>query len=257
MTGRLAGKTIVVTGASHGIGAAIAHCIAAAGAYVVLADIDPVGPEAVAALRRMRDGAVSYTLDVRDTGAWEAMVATTLASRGRIDGLVNNAGVNVKHEPLEMPEGEWERCLDINLRGAWNGARAVLPAMLAAGGGAIVNIASVHGHAIIPGSFPYPVAKHGLIGLTRALGVEYAPKGVRVNAISPGYIDTRLCRDWWAEQADPAAARAATEALIPARRIGRADEVGMTAVFLLSDEAPYICATTIAIDGGRLALFHE
>ena len=128
--------------------------------------------------------------------------------------------------------------------------------MVAKGAGSIVNIASVHGLQIIPASFPYPVAKHGLIGLTKSLGVEYAPSGVRVNAIAPGYVDTRLCQDWWNSQPDPADARAESEALIPARRIGRPEEIGMTAVFLLSDDAPYIVATTIEIDGGRLALYH-
>ena len=250
MSGRLGGKTLIVTGAAQGIGAAVATCALAEGAQVIAADVAPIASST--------DGRiVGRTLDVRSAPAWAALVEETIKAFGPINGLVNNAGVNVKYSPLDMPDDEWTRCLDINLRGAWLGCRAVLPGMLAQGGGSIVNIASVHGHQIIPGSFPYPVSKHGLIGLTRALGVEYAPRNVRVNAISPGYIDTAPCQDWWAAQADPAAARASSEALIPARRIGRADEVGMAAVFLLSDEAPYINATTLVVDGGRLAMFHE
>ena len=249
MTGRLSGKTVIVTGAAHGIGAAVARSVAENGARVLLTDIDPAGANTAAEIGKLAE---FHMLDVRDVDGWAALVA----GESSIDGLVNNAGVNVKYPPLEMPDAEWDRCLDINLRGVWNGCRAVLPTMVAKGAGSIVNIASVHGLQIIPASFPYPVAKHGLIGLTKSLGVEYAPSGVRVNAIAPGYVDTRLCQDWWNSQPDPADARAESEALIPARRIGRPEEIGMTAVFLLSDDAPYIVATTIEIDGGRLALYH-
>lgn len=250
MSGRLEGKVVLVTGAANGIGAAIAACVTAEGAHTVMIDAEDTadavaGPSGIA------------KLDIRDPDGWTSLVAEVVDHHGRIDGLVNNAGVNVKYQPLRTPDAEWDRCMEVNLRGAWNGARAVLPQMLAQGGGAIVNIASVHAHQIIPASFPYNVAKHGLIGLTRALAIEHARNGIRVNAISPGYIDTRMCRDWWASTPDPVAARGASEALVPARRIGRADEVGMTAVFLLSDEAPYINAAVIPVDGGGLAQFHE
>jgi NAD(P)-dependent dehydrogenase (short-subunit alcohol dehydrogenase family) len=196
-------------------------------------------------------------LDVRDEAAFGTLVAGILQRHGRIDGLVNNAGINVKYEPLSMPTGEWDRCIDVNLRGAWNGCRAVLPAMIAQRSGSIVNLASVHGHQIIPGSSPYPVSKAGLLGLTRALGVEYAPQGVRVNSISPGYVETPLVEAWLAAVPDPVATRARAEAMIPVGRFARAEEVAMLAVFLLSDEAPSITATDIAVDGGRMALFHR
>jgi NAD(P)-dependent dehydrogenase (short-subunit alcohol dehydrogenase family) len=117
-------------------------------------------------------------------------------------------------------------------------------------------MASVHGHQIIPASFPYPVSKAGLLGMTRALGVEYAARGVRVNSISPGYVETPLIEDWLASVPDPQATRAQAEALVPTGRFAQAREVAMTAVFLLSDEAPSIAATDIAIDGGRMSLFH-
>jgi NAD(P)-dependent dehydrogenase (short-subunit alcohol dehydrogenase family) len=120
-----------------------------------------------------------------------------------------------------------------------------------------VNIASTHAFKIIPGCFPYPVAKHGVIGLTRALGIEYAPNNVRVNAIAPGYIETQLTLDWWNSQPDARAARQATLDLQPMKRIGQPQEVAMTAVFLASDEAPFINASCITVDGGRSALYHD
>ncbi|OXH91903.1 short-chain dehydrogenase, partial [Burkholderia multivorans] len=171
--------------------------------------------------------------------------------------LVNNAGINVFADPLTMTDDDWRRCFAVDLDGVWHGCRAALPGMVERGRGSIVNIASTHAFRIIPGCFPYPVAKHGVLGLTRALGIEYAARNVRVNAIAPGYIETQLTRDWWDAQPDPAAARAETLALQPMKRIGRPEEVAMTAVFLASDEAPFINAACITVDGGRAALYHD
>lgn len=254
---RLLGKTIIVTGGAQGIGAAIVEAVSSQGARIIVADID--GARATALCHRLTATgklAEAATLDVRDEDAFRLLANGVQERHGRIDGLVNNAGINVKHEPLAMPREEWDRCLDVNLRGAWNGCRAVLPTMIAQSAGSIINMASVHGHQIIPASFPYPVSKAGLLGMARALGVEYASQGIRVNSISPGYVETPLVDAWLASVPDPVATRAEAEALIPARRFGRADEVAMTAVFLLSDEAPYINATDIAVDGARMALFH-
>ena len=123
--------------------------------------------------------------------------------------------------------------------------------------GAIVNIASCHAFQIIPHTFPYPVAKHALLGLTRALGIEYAADGVRVNAIAPGYIETPIATAYWNTFPDPEAERRRAYDLHPPKRIGRPEEVAMTALFLASDEAPFINAETIIIDGGRSVLYHE
>uniref|UniRef100_UPI0006672138 SDR family oxidoreductase n=5 Tax=Burkholderia TaxID=32008 RepID=UPI0006672138 len=174
-----------------------------------------------------------------------------------LDVLVNNAGINVFADPLTMTDDDWRRCFAVDLDGVWHGCRAALEGMVERGRGSIVNIASTHAFRIIPGCFPYPVAKHGVLGLTRALGIEYAARNVRVNAIAPGYIETQLTRDWWDAQPDPAAARAETLALQPMKRIGRPEEVAMTAVFLASDEAPFINAACITVDGGRAALYHD
>jgi len=133
----------------------------------------------------------------------------------------------------------------------------VLPSMLAQGGGNIVNIASVHGHKIIPGCFPYPVAKHALIGLTRALGIEYAARGIRVNSISPGLIMTEAIEEKVSRLPDPQGWKAYQADLLPCKRIGKPEEVAYTALFLASDEAQFINATDILIDGGRSQLYHQ
>lgn len=257
---RLAGKVALVTGAGRGIGAAIARAFAAEGAAVVLAELD--GAAAVATAREIAnayEGAQTLAVqtDVTQPASVRAAVDEAQRAFGPVDVLVNNAGINVFADPLTMTDDDWRRCFAVDLDGVWNGCRAVLPGMVERRAGSIINIASTHAFQIIPGCFPYPVAKHGVIGLTRALGIEYAPKNVRVNAIAPGYIETQLTHDWWNAQPDPQAARKATLELPPMKRIGRPEEVAMTAVFLASDEAPFINASCITIDGGRTALHHE
>ena len=249
MSARLHDEVAIVTGAASGIGAAIARLFAEQGARVVGLDrnagasSDENVHHLIANVTRSDDVAVA--------------VQEVLQLHGRIDVLVNNAGADVFSEPLSLDDEDWDRCMALNLKGAWNVARAVLPSMLAHGAGSIVNIASVHAHKIIPGAFPYPVAKHGLIGLTRSLGIEYAARGIRVNSISPGLILVPRIEAWFAAQPDPDAARRAQAELLPPRRIGTPEEVAYTALFLASDEARFINATDILVDGGRSQLYHE
>ncbi|WP_415926749.1 SDR family oxidoreductase [Devosia rhizosphaerae] len=252
---RLDGKVAIVTGAGRGIGAAIAEAFVREGATVVIAEVDAATGSATAA--RLGSSTLFVCTDVTDNGSVEACTAEALKRFGRIDILVNNAGINVFHDPLETTDAEWQRCMAVDLEGVWRMCRAVLPTMLRQQTGSVVNIASSHSSTIIPGTFPYPVAKHGLLGLTRALGIQYAASNIRVNAIAPGYIETDLAVDYWKTFQDPAAERQRTYDLHPPKRIGKPEEVAMTAVFLASDEAPFINATSIAIDGGRSVLYHE
>lgn len=253
MARRLEDKVAIVTGGGRGIGEAIARAMAAEGARLVIAELDPATGERTAA----ELGALFIPCDVRERAQLERVAAEALTAYGRIDILVANAGINVFHEPLAMPEEEWRRCFAVDLDGVWHSCRAVLPTMLAQGAGSIVAIASCHSFAIIPHTFPYPVAKHGLLGLVRALGIEYAATGVRVNAIAPGYIETQIAIDYWNTFPDPQAERRKACDLHPPRRVGRPEEVAMTAVFLASDEAPFINAACITIDGGRSVLYHD
>ena len=247
-----------MTGAGQGIGAAIARCFASEGAKVVVAEINPETGAAVAReLSAAGAEALFVQTDVSDPAAAEAMSEAVSSAFGAPDILVNNAGINVFRDPLKASAEDWRRCMAVTLEGAWNCSRAILPGMAEAGRGSIINIASVHAFQIIPGCFPYPVAKHAIVGLTRALGIEYADRGIRVNAIAPGYIETPIATAHWNTFPDPEAEKRRAYALHPPKRIGRPEEVGWTAVFLASDEAPFINAATIVIDGGRSVLYHD
>ncbi len=256
---RLTGKTAIVTGGGQGIGAAIAARFAAEGARVMIAEINgPVG-RATAASIASQTGAqvVATTCDVADPGSVRAMVETTRSLFGPANVLVNNAGVAIFREPLEMTSDDWRRCMSVDLDGAWHCCQAVLPDMLQHRDGAIVNIISNHAFTVIKQTFPYPVAKHALLGLTRSLGLEYADRGIAVNAISPGYTDTQIAQNEFNRHPDPAAARAAIEAKQPPGRLCRPDEVAAVAVLLASDEARFMIGENIVIDGGVSIRMYE
>ena len=258
MANRLNGKTAIVTGAGRGIGASVAARFAEEGAAVAIFEIDEETGQIQAEKISEKGGQCTFVrCDVTDPVSVETAVNATTSLFGQPQILVNNAGANVFHKPHEMPAEEWERCLRLDLDAAWICARSVLPGMRSQHQGSIINIASTHSFQIIPHTFPYPVAKHGLIGLTRALGIEYARDGIRVNAIAPGYIETQLALDYWAGFSDPEIERKKAYDLHPPGRIGQPVEVANTAVFLASDEAPFINAETITIDGGRSKLYHE
>lgn len=258
MSLRLKNKVAIVTGAGQGIGKAISIAFAREGAIVVGADCNEKTVMATAEGIRQSGGvAVPVTSDVTQQASIDSCAKQTLQMFGRIDILAANAGVNVFHDPLETSEEEWKRCFAVNVEGMWNSARAVLPQMVEQRSGSIVMMASVHSFQVIPGSFPYGVAKHAVAGLIRALAVQYGPKGVRVNGIAPSYVETEAVRDYWQKFPHPALEREAAAKLHPYQHIGQPDEVAMTAVFLASDEAPFINAAIIPMDGGRSALYHD
>lgn len=252
---RLQGKVALVTGSSQGIGKAIARLFVVEGAKVILNGLtaDAASDALIAELGE--DNALYIAADIADEAAVQAMAARGAERFGPINVLINNAGIDVFAEPLEMTSAQWQRCFAVDVDGALHCCRAVLPGMLAGGGGSIVNVASVHGHRIIPNAFPYPVAKHALIGMTKALGIQYAAHNVRVNSISPGLILSERVVQWL--DGAPPEVRQRQIDLLPPKRIGEPIEVAYTALFLASDEARFINATDILIDGGRSQLYHE
>jgi NAD(P)-dependent dehydrogenase (short-subunit alcohol dehydrogenase family) len=250
MTGRLAGRIAIVTGGGQGIGAAISERFAQEGARVVIAQrTEHIAEERAQVIRDAGGEAIAVPTDVARREDLEHLVARTVEVFGPPTTLVNNAGIAVFGDPLTLTPEQWQRCFSVDLDAAWWASQAVLPHLLATRG-CIINIASTHSFHIIPGCFPYPVAKHGLIGLTRALAAEYGARGVRVNAICPGYIETSNVREYFDTFPDPAAERARAGGLHVVGRIGRPDEVAGPAVFLASDEASFITGESLMVDGG-------
>ncbi len=257
--GRLSGKTAIVTGAARGIGAAIAARFAQEGASVIVADLlADMATETAARIARDTSGTVlALPVDVADEASVTAMHHRAREVLGPIDVLVNNAGVNVFREPLAATREDWARCMAVDLEGAWFCTRAVLPDMIARRDGAVINIISNHAMTVMRGTFPYPVAKHALLGLTRSLALEYAGQGISINAISPGYTDTQLAEDEFNRHSDPAAARRSVESRQPPGRLCRPEEVAAIAVLLASDEARFMVGENVVIDGGVSIRMYE
>jgi NAD(P)-dependent dehydrogenase (short-subunit alcohol dehydrogenase family) len=253
---RLRDRIALVTGGGRGIGRAIALAFAREGAHVALAARTTAEIERVAAeVRALGRKAVALGCDVSDGARVEATVRQAAEALGAVAILVNNAGIAVSAKFAETDDATWERHLSVNLTGAFYMSRAVLPAMLAARWGRIVNVASTAGRAGFPYIAAYVASKHGLVGLTRALGIELATSGVTVNAICPGYVATDLT--WESARRIQAKTgrsfEAAVEALAafsPQRRLVEPDEVAAVAVLLASEEGRGITAQAWSIDGG-------
>ena len=246
--GRLDHKVALVTGGGRGIGRAIAEKFAAEGARVGIADLDAGAGRATA--EALGDRALFVPADVTRSDDVDAAVERVEHAYGRINVLVNNAGINAYFDAVTMTEAEWDAVFAVDLKGAWLCARRVLPSMLEARGGAIVNIASIHATLTIAGMFPYAAAKSGLIGLTRSLALDYAPHGIRVNAVSPGWTRTHLVEEWFRLQPDPAEAEAGVMRAHPMRRIATPAEVANLVAFVASDEASAITGASLAVDCG-------
>ena len=243
---RLAGKAAVVTGAGSGFGAGIARKFAAEGARVMLADIDAAAAARVAA----ETGGIAQTVDVASAASVAAMAAAARDAFGAVDILVNNAGITHLPMPLEeLPEDDFDRVFAVNAKSVYLTARAFVPAMKAAGRGAILNVASTAGLSPRPRLNWYNASKGWMIAATRAMAVELAPAGVRVNALAPVAGETPLLPRFMG--GDTPDLRARFLATIPIGRFSTPEDIGNAACFLCSDEAAMITGAVLTVDGGR------
>jgi NAD(P)-dependent dehydrogenase (short-subunit alcohol dehydrogenase family) len=248
---KLKGGVALITGASSGIGRSTAALYARDGASVVVSDVDEAGgEETVRQIEAAGGTAMFVRADVSKPDDCERLVAQTVERFGRLDFACNNAGVSgAAKQTGEYDVEEWERVVAINLSGVFYCMRYEIPAMLESDGGAIVNIASILGAVGFATAPAYVAAKHGVIGLTKAAGIEYAQRGIRVNAIGPAFISTPLIADLEGDEA----AHAMLISLHPMGRLGTASEVAELVVFLSSEAASFITGSYHPVDGGYLA----
>ena len=254
--GKLDGRVVLVTGAARGQGEQEARLFAAEGAKVVVADVLDGKGEALA--KELGAGALYVHLDVRREDDWRAAVAVAKGAYGRIDGLVNNAGILRFNKLVNTPLEEFQQVVQVNQVGVFLGIRTVAPEIAGAGGGTIVNTASYTGVTGMAYVGAYSATKHAIVGLTRVAALELAGKGIRVNAVCPGAIDTAMTNPAQLDpDADPEKAAKALDEddrkLVPLGRVGKPEEVARLALFLTCDDSSYITGQPFVIDGGWLA----
>ncbi len=246
---RFQDKSAIVTGAAAGIGAATARLLAAEGAAVMVADVDPAGEAVAAAIRADGGRAWFVPTDVTRSEDARRVVERTVAETGRLDVLHNNAGILVVGDVTTITEVDWNRCLGINLTGAFLLSKFAVPAMAAVGGGVIVNTASVAGKAAARGYSVYSATKAALIALTECMALDFGDRGIRVNAVCPGPTATNMVLGL---ADDPAATHARWSKELPAGRLGTPEDTAKVVAYLASDDASFVTGASWVVDGGRL-----
>ena len=249
--GRLSGKVAVITGAGSGIGAETARLFDREGAFVVAVGAHRENIEAVTA--ELEGDSAAIVADVSDPEAVATMAREAIWQFGRIDVLVNNAGIIFSANILDTEPEDWDQVFAVNVRGVYLCTRALLPGMLTQGSGSIVNMASVAGLVGLQRRAAYCASKGAVIALTRQLAIDYAGSGVRCNSICPGTIDTPMIAKSISLAPDPVAFRAELDARQPLGRLGVPSDIAQTALFLASDESSFVTGAEFVVDGGMVA----
>ena len=249
MSGILEGKVAIITGAGSGIGRACAQQFAREGAKVVISDIDDKGSaETLALVEGARGTAIVVRCDTSQAGECEALVAATVKAFGALHIAVNNAGIGGPQAfTADYPVDGWDKVIAINLNGVFYGMKYQIPAMIASGGGSIVNMASILGSVAFRGAPAYVAAKHGVLGLTQNAAVEYAPQKIRVNSVGPAFIKTPLLNALTPEIMQ------LLVGMHPIGRLGESPEVAELVTWLSSDKASFVTGSYYPVDGGYLA----
>jgi NAD(P)-dependent dehydrogenase (short-subunit alcohol dehydrogenase family) len=255
MADQMDGKVAIVTGASAGIGRATALAFAREGARVVVADISVEGGEETVRLLEEAGGTGHFVkVDVTQSSQIEAMVNQTAERYDRLDYAFNNAGIEGELAPTaEYSEEMWNRVLAINLTGVWLGMKYQIPQMLKQGGGAIVNTASILGLVAFATASAYTAAKHGVVGLTKTAALEYADRGIRVNAVCPGFIETPMVMERGVQAGVNPEVYQQIADLHPIKRLGKPEEIAAAVVWLCSDAASFVTGVALNVDGGYVA----
>jgi NAD(P)-dependent dehydrogenase (short-subunit alcohol dehydrogenase family) len=253
---QLAGQVAIVTGGAMGIGGATARRLAEDGAHVLIADIeDQAAASNMQRIREAGGSAESMHVDVGTAPGVRDMVERAVGVWGKLDIVVNNAySGGVRGDAVELKEENWDRAMDVGLKSMFRAAKYAVPHLRRAGGGSIVNIASVHGLLVAPGYLVYETVKTAVIGLTRQMAAEYGPDGIRVNAICPGHILTERVQAQWAAHPD---GLRFFEQQYPLRRCGQPSDIANAIAFLCSDEASFITGQALAVDGGLTLQLQE
>lgn len=247
----LTGKTALVTGAGSGIGAAIAETFALAGAHVVVADVNEVGGQKTVGLILDAGGSAEFaTLDITSEAACQQLAFQIQSRRGPLDILVNNAGIGHVGTLLTTAGADFDRMLQVNVRGLFNVSKAFLPAMIERGTGSVINMASAAGLEGLQDRFSYSTSKHAVVGMTRCMALDHARSGVRINCICPGRVETPFVKSRLEEYPDREAAYREMCSTQPNGRMGRPEEVASLALYLAADESRFVTGAAMAIDGG-------
>ena len=252
MSRRLNGKVGIITGAGSGIGRACAAAMVREGARVVLVGRRRDRVEEVAS--ELGETALAVAADVSRSADIQALLDQTASRFGRLDFLLNNAGVLHAGTSEQVTEEQWDQTFNVNVRGLWLLSRAALPHMRKAGGGSIINTASVLGVVGARNRAAYAASKGAVIQLTKCMAVDHAPDKIRVNAICPAFVETELTEGFLAQAADPAAVRRERIAAHPIGRLGRPEDIAGLAVYLASDESSWVTGAIMPVDGGYLAV---